>query len=82
MFAVAQTVSAALRKSGLRCEGVNLFFADGEAAMQEVFHAHLRVIPRFTGDGFGLRFSESYNHRPAREAIEEAAAKICEALEV
>jgi histidine triad (HIT) family protein len=76
MFAVAQKVSAALRKSGLRCEGVNLFFADGEAAMQEVFHAHLHVFPRFTGDGFGLRFSENYNHRPLREALEEAAVKI------
>jgi histidine triad (HIT) family protein len=65
----------------LRCEGVNLFFADGEAAMQEVFHAHLHVIPRFTNDGFGLRFPESYNCRPAREALEEAAAKIRTSLE-
>ena len=76
MFAIAQKVSAALRKSGPRCEGVNLFFADGEAAMQEVFHAHLHVFPRFTGDGFGLRFPENYKHRPPREALEEAAAKI------
>jgi len=82
IFAVAQKVSAALGKSGLRCEGVNLFFADGEAAMQEVFHAHLHVFPRFTNDGFGLRFSESYSHRPPREALEEAAAKIRTSLEV
>ena len=45
IFAVAQSVSPALRKSGLRCEGVNLFLADGAAAMQEVFHAHLHVFP-------------------------------------
>ena len=49
--------------------------------MQEVFHAHLHVIPRFTNDGFGLRFPESYNCRPAREALEEAAAKIRTSLE-
>lgn len=82
MFGVAQKVSAALRKSSLRCEGVNLFFADGEAAMQEVFHAHLHVFPRFASDGFGLRFSESYTHRPSRETLEAAAAKIRISLEV
>jgi histidine triad (HIT) family protein len=81
IFTVAQNVSAALRKSGLRSDGVNLLFADGKAAMQEVFHAHLHVIPRFTGDGFGLRFSESYKHRPPRKALEEAAAKIRASLE-
>ena len=37
LFQVAQQLAAALRKSGLRCEGVNLFLADGKAAFQEVF---------------------------------------------
>src|SRR3712207_346170 len=46
MMAVARRVAAALRRSGLRCDGVNLFYADGEAAFQEVFHAHLHVFPR------------------------------------
>src|SRR5215213_4135303 len=41
IFRVAQTLSAALRKSGVKCEGVNFFLADGEAAMQDVFHVHL-----------------------------------------
>lgn len=40
MFAVAQQLAAAVRRSGVRCEGVNLFLADGEVAGQEVFHAH------------------------------------------
>src|SRR6186997_2543168 len=35
---VAQQSTAALRASTLKCEGVNYFLADGEAAMQEVFH--------------------------------------------
>jgi len=39
MFRVGQRMAGALRKSGLRCEGVNLFLADGAAAGQEVFHA-------------------------------------------
>ena len=42
--------AAALRSSGMRCEGVNLFVADGEVAGQDVFHVHMHVIPRFAGD--------------------------------
>ncbi|WP_430378158.1 HIT family protein [Streptomyces sp. B1-3] len=50
----AHQLGRALRRSGLRCEGVNLFLADGEAAFQEVFHVHLHVFPRFTGDPFRI----------------------------
>lgn len=81
LMAVAQRLAAALRTSGLRCEGVNLFLADGEAAMQEVFRVHLHVFPRFAGDGFGLRFGPDYLKLPPREALEAAAAQIRRALE-
>ena len=77
---VGQWLASALRGSGLRCEGVNLFLADGEAAMQEVFHVHLHVIPRFAGDGFGLRFGPHYSHLPPRQALEDAAARVRAAL--
>jgi histidine triad (HIT) family protein len=54
---------------------------DGEAAMQEVFHAHLHVLPRFKGDGFGFRFAaDYYNTRPSREQLEAAAARVCAQL--
>lgn len=81
MFDLAQRVAAGLRRSGLKCEGVNLFFADGEAAGQEVFHAHLHVFPRFAGDGFGLRFPEGYTALPTRAALEQVAAGIRASLE-
>ena len=80
MFLTAQRVAAALYGSGLDCEGVNLFLADGEAAGQEVFHVHLHVFPRFDGDGFGLRFGPSYADRPGRRELEEAAERIRDAL--
>ncbi|MGW4403473.1 HIT family protein [Nonomuraea sp. NPDC004702] len=51
IWRAARRVAAALRASGLRCEGVRLSLADGEAAGQEVFHLHLHVVPRFAGDG-------------------------------
>src|SRR3982074_3427645 len=44
MMQVGRRVAAALRKSDIICEGVNLFLADGEVAGQEVFHAHLHVF--------------------------------------
>ncbi len=44
LFTIAQRTAAALRASGLRCEGINLFLADGEAAFQEVFHLHMHVM--------------------------------------
>jgi diadenosine tetraphosphate (Ap4A) HIT family hydrolase len=75
LMAIAHSLAAGLRASGLRCEGVNLFLADGEAAMQEVFHVHLHVFPRFAGDGFGLRFGPDYVKR-TRAELEDAAARI------
>lgn len=76
LFRVAMRLDGALRKSGLRCEGVNLFLADGEAAFQEIFHVHLHVIPRFEGDGFGLKFGPHYYQKPSRSSLDEAAGKI------
>jgi len=74
LFRVGQRGAAALRASSLRCEGVNFHLADGEVAGQEVFHVHLHVLPRFTGDGFGLRFPPDYRIRERAELDEAAAA--------
>ena len=77
LFGVAQELAAALRTSTLRCEGVNLFLADGEAASQEVPHVHLHVFPRFAGDGFGL--TAEWRLRGLAE-LEATAAQLREAL--
>ena len=74
LFRVGLRGAAALRASSLRCEGVNFHLADGEVAGQEVFHVHLHVLPRFTGDGFGLRFPPDYRIRERAELDEVAAA--------
>ncbi len=76
IFKVAMLVADGLRKSGLKCEGVNLFLADGEAAFQDVFHVHLHVIPRFKGDSFGLQFSPSYGVRTERKELDRIAEQI------
>ena len=76
MFEVAQRLVRALRCSSLQCEGVNFFLADGEAAMQDVFHVHLHIIPRFHGDGFGLTFGPDYVKLPNRTALDNTAQQI------
>jgi histidine triad (HIT) family protein len=86
LFRVAQHVAQGLRAAALtgsgelRCEGVNFFLADGEAAGQEVFHLHLHVIPRYAGDGFGFQFPPGYNERPDRAALDAVAARLRAAL--
>jgi diadenosine tetraphosphate (Ap4A) HIT family hydrolase len=74
MFQVAQRVAGALRGSGVRCEGVNLFLADGQAASQEVFHVHLHVLPRFRGDAFRLSVGRSVI--PDRAELDQLAARL------
>jgi len=81
MFRIAQRLTHTLRQSGLPCEGVNLFLADGEVAGQEVFHVHLHVFPRVTGDGFGFKFGEAYFDKPTRPQLDEVGAKVRSALE-
>lgn len=76
LFVVALRIAAAVRTSGLRCEAVNLFLADGQAAGQDVFHVHLHVIPRFEGDGFGFQLPEHYFAHPSREELDSHAGKI------
>jgi len=81
IFRVAQRVAAALRKCGVKCEGVNFFLADGVAAGQEVFHVHLHIFPRYSGDGFSLNLPADYQQRPPREELNEIANSIRRAFQ-
>lgn len=80
LFRVGHRIAKAIRQSDLKCEGVNIFLADGEAAGQEVFHVHLHVFPRFHEDGFGLTHSDDYTNLPERPELDDAAEKIKGAL--
>lgn len=78
LFTVAMRVAAAIRRSGLRCEGINLFLADGEAAFQEVPHVHLHVFPRYAGDAF--RLDADWTRKPSRAELDQTARQIRDAL--
>ncbi len=74
LFAVAQQTAAALRAVDLRCEGINLFLADGQAANQDVDHVHIHVIPRYQNDGF--RIETNWGKKPSRSELDDVAAQI------
>lgn len=76
IFKVAQRLSKSIRKSKVKCEGIDLFLADGEVAGQEVFHTHLHVLPRYKGDGFGLKFGRNYVTPPKRSELDKVASDI------
>jgi len=80
LFRTGMRLGAALRRSGLNCEGINLYVADRATAGQEVFHVHLHVLPRFPRDGFGFRFPPGYGHHPSRQMLDEQATAIRGAL--
>ena len=80
MFKIGMKMSKALRESGIMCEGVNMFLADGAVAGQEVFHVHLHVIPRFRGDGFGFKFDDGYYDLPDRGELDALATKIAKEM--
>lgn len=71
---MAMRCAAALRRSEIRCDGINLFLADGAVAGQDVFHTHMHVLPRSSGDGFGLRID--YDRPPRRSVLDDQAALI------
>ena len=76
MFNGAAGLAERLRASGLPCEGVNLFLADGEAAGQEVFHVHLHLIPRSAGDGFKVDADAWRRTPPTRAELDAQARRI------
>lgn len=73
MFQLARHIASSQRDLGL-AEGVNLFFADGEVAGQEVFHAHLHVLARRRTDG--MRLQVDYPHPPDRGQLDTTATRL------
>ena len=80
LFRIAHRIALALRKSELKCEGVNLFVLDGEVAGQEVSHVHIHVVPRFRGDGYEWKLKQNLEI-PAKEEIAKTAVIISSILD-
>ncbi|MEJ7841002.1 MAG: HIT family protein [Rubrobacter sp.] len=80
LFETARDIVAALYRSTLRCDGVNLRLADDEVAGQEIPHVHLHVIPRFEGDGVDLVFGQHLEEKPGWKNLNSTAEAIRNAL--
>jgi histidine triad (HIT) family protein len=75
LFPVGVGTAAALRAAPIRCEGVNLVLADGEAAGQDVDHVHLHVIPRYSGDALRIT-REGTPDFPPRAELDAVAERL------
>ena len=74
LWTVTHRTAAAVRESGVRCEGINLFLADGEAPFQDVFHVHMHIFPRYEGDPFKL--VADWDNNPPRQELDQVARQI------
>lgn len=78
LHTVGQKISRAI-KTAVKAEGINITQSNGRAAMQEVPHLHIHLIPRFEGDGVMhglLRRGDD-----SQEALNSSAEKIMAVIE-
>jgi histidine triad (HIT) family protein len=76
MMHVAKKIGQALVAAGLG-EGVNLIMNNGKAAGQEVFHAHLHIVPRYPDDGALPQPNHvTYQNEEAKETVEKIQAQL------
>lgn len=71
-FRSARRVAAAV-ESAFDSDGLNLLQANGEAAGQEVYHAHVHVLPRYADDDVAVEW-------PRVELTEEDGVEVAAAI--
>ncbi|BDX30867.1 hydrolase [Mycobacterium antarcticum] len=68
LIRIGQRIGRAARASQLHADGNNIVVNDGKAAFQSVFHIHLHVAPRKTGDKLSFAKGLVVRRDPDREA--------------
>lgn len=61
--------TAAHMKETLHCEGFNIVQNNGSLAGQTVFHYHMHLIPRYSGDGQNIAWKPTTVEQSDLEAI-------------
>ena len=63
VFVLAKRMAKVMTEA-LGCDGFNIVQNNGEVAGQTIFHFHLHLIPRYTGDGiqFNMEGKEAANY--------------------
>ena len=77
---IGQRIGQAARASELKADGNNIAINDGKAAFQSVFHVHLHVAPRRSGDKLSFAKGLVVRRDPDRETtgriLRDALAKL------
>jgi histidine triad (HIT) family protein len=80
MMRIGQRIARAARASALHADGNNIVLNDGKAAFQSVFHVHLHVAPRRSGDKLYFAKGLVVRHDSDREgtgrALRDALAEL------
>ena len=76
VYKVTKLIAIAVKKA-TRADGVSIIQQNGKAAGQDVFHIHVHVVPRFTGQKLPL-FSDLKEVERAK--LDEMALKIRQEL--
>jgi histidine triad (HIT) family protein len=79
LFEVALTLGPIVQRVS-ESEDLNIVVNSGEAAGQNVFHHHVHLIPRRTGDGFDIPLPFGDSRMPDRTLLDAVAARIISEL--
>jgi histidine triad (HIT) family protein len=70
MIVIAKQI-AIKQKEVLNADGINIGMNNGKDAGQEVFHAHIHVIPRYKNDRYKLWHGKVYESEEQKIEIQE-----------
>ena len=79
IFPVVVTLSQAV-KAVYNPDGLTIFQSNGRAAMQEVPHLHIHIMPRFYHDGVLRFYTKTIPGISSREELDSMAAQISDKI--
>lgn len=79
LFEVAMELAPVVKQVA-HSDGMNVVVNSGAAAGQDVFHYHVHVIPRRSGDGFDIPLPFAGSEMPDRTVLDVHAARIIAAF--
>lgn len=74
VMTVVKKLSIAI-KGALNADGINIEMNNDPVAGQIIFHTHLHIVPRFSGDGFThWRGARGYHDGEADEVVQKISS--------